>query len=74
MARVIKAIRSMVYRNAKPAELAGQRALVRQDPQNPKHWLCQFDKIDLEVNGINLAHGWHSFPKHQFKYYQARTH
>jgi hypothetical protein len=67
-----KQIRSMVYRNKNPEGLQGQRALVRVDPNNDNNFLCQFDKLDLEINGVNLAHGWHSFPKSAFKYVQAR--
>lgn len=73
MPRKTKDVRSMVYRNANPAALKGQRALVRQDPANPNNWLCQFDKLDLELDGVNLAHGWHSLPKCRFYYRQQRV-
>jgi len=65
--------RSMVYRYKNPEGLQGQRALVRNDPDNDRNFLCQFDNLDLTIDGINLAHGWHSFPKSAFKYVQART-
>lgn len=57
----------------KIAELKGETAMLREDPFSFEHQsrspfvLAQFDKLELTLNGANLAHGWHLFEKTDFE-------
>lgn len=40
-------------------QLRGERALVRPAPGAPGFVRVQFDRMDLTVAGVSMAHGWH---------------
>ncbi|MDX9698621.1 MAG: hypothetical protein RBT55_03525 [Rhodocyclaceae bacterium] len=48
-------------------KLKGETALLRINPQLPEQVQAQFDNLELEYNGVNLAHGWHIFPLAAFE-------
>lgn len=56
-------------------KLHGLEALVRQDPDNQFQWLAQFNGYNVDgsmvlfMGGVNLASGWHPFPKSSFSVY-----
>lgn len=56
-------------------KLHGLEALVRQDPDNQFQWLVQFHGYEADgakvlfIGGVNLASGWHPFPKSSFSVY-----
>lgn len=58
------------YCGPKP-QLKGKTALVRDDPEtcsggNFGMVLAQFDDLELEVDGVRLAFGWHLFERKEF--------
>lgn len=48
-------------------QLQGENALLRPDEQQPRMVLAQFDRLDLEQNGAQLAFGWHLFERKDFQ-------
>lgn len=62
-------MRQGIYMGAITA-LQGERALLRNvEPIDHDRVLAQFDKLDLEHEGNNLAHGWHEFEQDDFLEY-----
>ena len=48
-------------------QLKRKTAMVRAHETKPDMVLVQFDDLKTELNGVNLAHHWHAFPKSSFK-------
>lgn len=70
-----RSVKHMQYIGNEPA-LKGKTALVQRDPnwevyptsgKEPPLVIAQFDDLSTELNGINLAHGWHIFESKDFQ-------